>query len=749
MHGGSMVRTLGAMAIDRAGSRRDGACGRRTLVLMCGARLEGQSVSTNRGPLTVTVAGLLVCTLLVGAARTGMRLPGLSFLPGLGPTTQLDYGRSSSPFAPLTAEFIARTFGSEAGASSGRNPSFPSADDYSTTPHHGAGRVNAVHGLTNDDFERAYTVGAIPFTAKTDATGASRQSAEPRGCAPVSGATVWYRYSARRDLGLIANTMGTRHATSLAVFTGDDLQTLAEVEGACNTSVRGSAYVTFPARAGETYHFQITGVTDSGPLVFNLDPLGTTERVSGGESSAPLGHSISADGRYVAFSSASNDLIEDDGNDWEDVFVRDLETGAIDRVSVHSDGTPGNRQSKPVYSAISADGRYVAFTSLANNLVDDDTNDAMDVFVHDRRNGETTRVSVSSEGAQGTKGVGGAGSSLSLLQALTEPDDDGANGYGWVAMSADGRYVVFDSELTGLVEEDGPGAEEELGAAGIDIFMHDRSTGRTTLVSASANGANGNGWSYLPEISPDGRYVAFTSSATNLLDEATSGAPGELGALTESQVYLRDMKTREVELISVTIDGTEGSERSFGSALSADGRYVAFYSGTPDLVASDRNGAQLDVFVRDRLLRRTELVSLSSSGEQQVGGETLERAFINFSRPAISWDGRYVAFHTDAPLVPGDTDESENVMGRAPICSVQNEDVFVRDRLADTTTRVSDSSSGEKGDGASMFPVMSADGRRIAFVSAADNLAPDRSSHYPMTCLESQDVFVHTFPILR
>jgi Tol biopolymer transport system component len=200
--------------------------------------------------------------------------------------------------------------------------------------------------------------------------------------------------------------------------------------------------------------------------------------------------SISADGRYVAFSSLASNLVPGDTNGKQDIFVHDRLTGQTTRVSVASDGTQGNGDSD--FASISADGRYVAFSSLASNLVAGDTNGTWDVFVHDRLTGQTTRVSVASDGTQGNE------------------DSIG------VEISADGRYVAFTSLASNLVAGDTNGTW--------DVFVHDRLTGQTTRVSVASDGTEGNGHSlYGLSISADGRYVAFASVASNLVSGDANG----------------------------------------------------------------------------------------------------------------------------------------------------------------------------------------------------------------------------------
>jgi Tol biopolymer transport system component len=245
-----------------------------------------------------------------------------------------------------------------------------------------------------------------------------------------------------------------------------------------------------------------------------------------------------------------------------DVFVHDRETGQTTRVSVASDGTESHDYSS--YPAISANGRYVVFESEAGNLVSGDTNEGYDIFVHDRETGQTTRVSVAPDGTQAN-------------QESFSP-----------AISADGRYVVFSSRASNLASGDTNGNS--------DIFVHDRKTGQNILVSVVSDGTQANGSSDHPTLSADGRYVAFESGATNLVEDDTN---------EEWDIFVHDRETGQTTRASVASDGTQGNRRSGGniyhrtSVISADGRHVAFESEATNLVEGDTNDVT-DVFVRDR-----------------------------------------------------------------------------------------------------------------------------------------------------
>ena len=417
------------------------------------------------------------------------------------------------------------------------------------------------------------------------------------------------------------------------------------------------------------------GVTKAAAGPMATIAIGATTRVSvssegtqGNDSS--WSPSISGDGRFVAFDSWAGNLVPGDTNLADDVFVHDRDTGETTRVSVASDGTEGNYASRS--PSISGDGRYVAFDSWASNLVPGDTNGEGDVFVHDRVTGETTRVSVASDGS--------------------ESDD-------WSyspSIAVDGRYVAFTSEASNLV----PGDTNDT----YDVFLHDRVTGETTRVSVASDGTQGDDGSGAPSVSGDGRYVAFISEANNLV-------PGEGDPILS--VFLHDQTTGETVRASVASDGTPGTGLSSSPSISAIGRFVVFSAGASNLVPGDTNGED-DVFVHDWMTGQTTRVSVASGGTES-NARSLS--------PQISGNGRYVAFESLAGnLVPDDTNDAR--------------DVFVHDRVTGETTRVSVSGEGTEGNGLSFYPTISGNGRYVAFDSWASNLVQGDTN-------ETADVFVH------
>ena len=324
--------------------------------------------------------------------------------------------------------------------------------------------------------------------------------------------------------------------------------------------------------------------------------------------------SISGDGRYVAFSSSAGNLVAGDTNLAPDVFVRDLQSGTTERVSVDSAGAEAIGESER--PSISADGRFVAFASLAPNLVLGDSNGTWDVFVRDRLTGTTERVSVDASGAEGN------GDSR-------DP-----------SISADGSCIAFWSAATNLVPGDSNGWD--------DLFVRDRGAGTIERVSIESTGGQSNHSSLSPRISADGRCIAFTSFASNLV----------VGDYNESaDVFLRDRVAATTELVSLVGIASEANGHSYVGSISADGRYVAFESFATNLVADDTND-EPDVFVRDRQDARTERASVALGGAQATGAS---------NGPSISGDGRVVAFASQSGnLVASDGNGVD--------------DVFVRDR---------------------------------------------------------------------
>jgi Tol biopolymer transport system component len=417
---------------------------------------------------------------------------------------------------------------------------------------------------------------------------------------------------------------------------------------------------------------------------------GLTERVSvgpdgaegHGEQADPFNNvvAVSSDGRFVAFSSAASDLVPGDTNFSRDVFVHDRVAGGTERVSVRTDGAEAKGGSYGMGSTapdISADGRFVAFMSEATNLVTGDFNGGPDVFVHDRVTGATEAVSVDAKGK--------VGDNWSRVPSI----------------SADGRFVAFDSSATNLVTDDSNNV--------YDVFVRDRQARETTLVSRAVNGTLSDGVSYNAAISGDGSDVAFYSSGANLVAGDTNGY---------SDVFVAARAGDAIERVSVASDGAEANDISYSPSISEDGSRVAFVSKSSNLVPTDINGT-LDAFVHDRTTGRTGRITVTSSGLSHDDAfprpaSPFEDLSLTAVRPrvALSPDGRFAAFVSRAAnLSSGDANGLV--------------DAFVRDLATGTTERVSVTPSGGDADGSALgTPAISADGRVVAFTSTATNLIP-------------------------
>ena len=398
------------------------------------------------------------------------------------------------------------------------------------------------------------------------------------------------------------------------------------------------------------------------PLILPASDLSaqTTTRVSvhgPNRGNGPSQHAqISANGRFVVYTSTASNLVDGDTNWVSDVFVHDRRTGETTRASVDDAGQQGDSLSQ--FPRISAGGRFVAFESMASNLVDGDTNAALDVFVHDLQEEKTTRVS------------------------LTGAGDQGNSASGVPCLSSGGRFIAFESLASNLAADDSN--------ASTDVFIHDRQIRETTRISVDSRGRQGNGPSAGSSLGGKGRYVAFESLASNLVYGDSNRV---------SDVFVHDRQTGNTTRVSVDSRGRQADSGSSAPSLSGDGRFVAFGSYASNLVDGDTNQG-IDVFVHDRQTGDTIRVSVDSQGRQVDGSSGI---------PVISASGRWVAFHSFASnLVDGDTNGLL--------------DVFVHDRETGATTRASLTGGGREGNGPSLDPTISSGGRFVAFESEASNL---------------------------
>ncbi len=310
-------------------------------------------------------------------------------------------------------------------------------------------------------------------------------------------------------------------------------------------------------------------------------------------------------------------MVSGDTNGVWNIFVHDRQTGETELVNISSSGVQGDGSA--VWSSISDDGRYVAFQGYSTDLVSGDTNSVPDIFVHDRDTGTTERVSINSSGEEGN-----------------------ATSYN-PYLSGDGRYVVFESDASNLVAGDTNNKR--------DIFLYDRQTDTTEIISLNSSEVLANNASYSPFISEDARYVVFSSAATNLVSGDTN-ATGD--------VFIRDRTLGTTERISVGSYGTQANAWSENARMSADGRFVVFDALASNLVAGDTNGVA-DTFVYDRSTGITSRLSEASDGTQGDGASVYG---------SVSADGSTVAFFSLASnLVPGDTNSSYDVFVRRNVTS--------------------------------------------------------------------------------
>ncbi len=365
--------------------------------------------------------------------------------------------------------------------------------------------------------------------------------------------------------------------------------------------------------------------------------------------------SISRDGRYIAFESDAG-LLPQDVNGHTDVYVFDRQAATLTMVSRTHTGLNGDDDSFD--ARISGDGQFVAFTSHATNLVALDGNGTTDVLLKNLNTGLITRVSTA------------AGSLAAANGTSNNP-----------SISFDGRYVAFQSSADDL---------NPLGVnAFVDVFVRDTQTGTITCASRGALGV-ASGASGAPSISDDGSFVAFHSSASNITLNDFNGV---------QDVFVRNLVSGGVANISDPLGGALSNGASYEASISADGRYVAFLSASTNLVAGDGNGVQ-DVFVHDRQTGVTELVNRSVAGGFTSSGPTL---------PAISGDGRSVAFVSSAPDVAVDA---------APFSAV-----YVRD-LDRGVTHLASRPTGVSGQPNtwSSRPALAQGGGLVVFDAAASNL---------------------------
>ena len=371
---------------------------------------------------------------------------------------------------------------------------------------------------------------------------------------------------------------------------------------------RTGRFISFTSRATNLVDGE---VTDGRQAVYVHDrQTGVTQRVPQPPQAPFINFSlssISGNGRLVTLSAAANLEFAR-----TNVYVFDRLTGVHERLSVSVDGTEVLGDSGD--ASIARKGRFVIFTSSADNLVEDDTNGRLDAFIHDRRKDTLERLSVAPDGSEGN------GNSFA------------------VDVSKKGRYVTLGSAATNLVEGDTNGLFE--------IFLLDRATGVMERIALGPGGVEANGESNDGFLSDDARYVGFSSAASNLVEDDTNGV---------SDVFVRDRWTAVTQRISVSSTGLEADGASFGASMSKNGRFVVFSSEATNLAEDDTNGA-LDVFLRDRLTGTTRRISVEVPSA--IGADNPGDSLVAF----ISANGRFMTFQSFSPLlIPADGNFTSDV----------------------------------------------------------------------------------------
>ncbi|WP_458098401.1 Ig-like domain-containing protein [Roseomonas sp. WA12] len=464
--------------------------------------------------------------------------------------------------------------------------------------------------------------------------------------------------------------------------------TLSPTAGGRSFSVTASHHYAAPGARSEAFAPTVRLLDAGGVLVaassqavefapdvvesFNVQRIGATNLDFLG-----IRPAFSANGRYLAFVGDASAFLPGQTFTSQEVLRRDLQTGAVDRVVADSTGNlPSFSNSRG--ADISSDGRYVVFTSRATGLTANDSGNWEDVFRKDLLTGEILRASESSSGSEG-----------------------GFHSFD-PAISADGRYIVFNSAASNLTA--GPAQ-----LIGYDTFRKDLVTGEVVRVGTTASGTLANAYSLsppgAPDVSADGRYVVFESAATNL-----TGSPDGNSSV---DLFRKDLNTGAIVVVTASTSGILSDAGGQDAKASADGRFVVFSSRSVNLIAGDTNDAA-DIFRKDLTTGEVIRVSASATGVQADSGS---------SDAAVSADGRFVVFSSDATnLVEGDTN------GVA--------DIFRKDLLTGEFLRLSVSFSGAQADRKSMLPAITADGRVVAFASDATNLTTDSPADF------SEDLFL-------
>ncbi|MCB0318513.1 MAG: PD40 domain-containing protein [Bdellovibrionales bacterium] len=370
-------------------------------------------------------------------------------------------------------------------------------------------------------------------------------------------------------------------------------------------------YVVFSSDAsnlisGDTNELRDVFLYDRQNDIISKISTGNSKAQANADSDKP---SISEDGLYIVYESDADNLVANDTNSSTDIFLYNTQTKNNLRISVSSAKAEANNNSSN--PSISADGKFIVYQSLADNLVANDTNDTTDIFLYDRINETTTRVSVKTGGTEGD--------AASTTASISE----------------DGQYVVFQSEATNLVNSDTNDSS--------DIFLRDN-TGLTTIrVSISSSATELSGASMNPKISTDNSIIAFESEADDVV-------ANDVNEVKDIFVYKR--ADSSVSRVSVSSNKNESNGESSSPSLSSDGRYIAFLSNATNLISESVNEVA-NIFVHDRVSQDTSLISVSELGNFSEA---------NSYTPVISSNAHFVLFGSDDEiLISNDTNDKRDI----------------------------------------------------------------------------------------
>ena len=583
-----------------------------------------------------------------------------------------------------------------------------------------------------DVFAKNLTTGAVELLSLT-ATGEQPNNASYSGVLSSDGSKFLFATNATNEMPGVSN--GIMQIYMRNIGTGEVTLVSSNSVGEPGNSIF-SYYPVFSPDEEEVL-FQsyasnfVAGDTNSSSDIYIKDLMtGEVELVSS-NASGNIGNQASAqaifvpgsNGRKVIFESFSNNLVAGDTNNAYDVFIKDRDTGAIIRVSTDSLGNQGNASSS--LPSVSADGTKAVFASIASNLVAGDTNESSDIFLKDLNTGVVTIVSrVGLDGelsngpsswprisADGTKVVFmsdatnldpgslpdvtnvfikdlNTGEIYCISKAMGEATKANNNSIK-AHFSIDGNNIVFESYANNLVLSDDNGKR--------DIFVKDLIKNRTTLVSTSSSGVQGNGDSENGRLSNDNKKVVFQSSADNLV-------PDDTNDLTD--IFVKNLDTGAIVRVSVNKDGEEANDICNNGQFSpTSSNKVLFQSYADNLVPDDTNSS-MDLFIKDLSTGVVTRVSTAVDGTES-SADSYNASF--------SADGKKVVFESYADnLIPNDTNSSN--------------DIFIKNIASGVVTRVSVAADGTEADSSSYNPSLSADGKKVIFESMASNLVPGYSS---------------------